>query len=271
MSLSLSRLLTKRMTARNFDMESALKAGYSPSEIAKFLSSQVGYNYEEASRQGFTDDEIISNASKQSETIPDVRAVSKPAAAVEGTIRGLMVGAPATYGMIKAGARGMTAGASLGMFSPNPLVTAPLFAIAGGLVGLVGGSVVGGAVEDVLMPEEPVGPEARPFLEGGKTFGATLPSVIIPYKLPVDVNLGSRMYLDYMSRTMDPSVRRTLLSATGKGLSFLEKGLSKASQAAKTTPGVFGAAETIAAGGAGLAGGVRRRNRSRGHWNPSFI
>jgi hypothetical protein len=246
--------IDQRMTARNFDLESALKF-YNPSEIAKFLSSQVGYDYEEASRQGFTDDEIISFATKQSETIPDVRAVSKPAAAVEGTIRGLMVGAPATYGMVKLG----MAGARLGMFSPNPLVTAPLFAIAGGLVGLVGGSVVGGAVEDVLMPEEPVGPEARPFLEGGKTFGATLPSVIIPYKLPVDVNLGSRMYLDYMSRTMDPSVRRTLLSATGKGLSFLEKGLSKASQAAKTTPGIFGAAETIAAGGAGLGGGYAEK------------
>jgi len=244
--------ISQRITAGNFDLEAAIKARYTPSEIAKFLSDQVGYDYENGIMH-FSDDEIIALTSKQLESIPDVRAVSKPAAAVEGTIRGLMVGTPATYGAIRLGMMGARAG----MFSPWPYLTAPLGAIAGGLVGLFGGSGIGGAIEDVLMPEEPVGPEARPYLEGGKTFGATLPSVIIPYKVPIEgINLGSRMYMSAVADMTEPSVKRALLSVTGKTLGFLEKGFKSAAGAAQATPRMFGTAETMAAAGAGVGGGI---------------
>ena len=64
-----------------FDVQGALKAGYSPAEIADYLGSQEGFDVTAARKAGYKDDEITAHLLAVAPAAPVVDAAPAPAPA----------------------------------------------------------------------------------------------------------------------------------------------------------------------------------------------
>jgi hypothetical protein len=89
-----------------FDVQGALKDGYSPAEIADYLASKKNFDIESARKDGFTDDEIVSHLASRVDApkaapVEQAPAPAKPAAeppgilsraaeAIKGTVSGII-------------------------------------------------------------------------------------------------------------------------------------------------------------------------------------
>ena len=66
-----------------FDVQGALKDGYSPAEIADYLASKRNFDIESARKDGFTDDEILGHLTTKIEA-PKAAPVSAEKPLPEG-------------------------------------------------------------------------------------------------------------------------------------------------------------------------------------------
>jgi hypothetical protein len=212
----------------DYDVEGALKAGVDANDIVSYLAAETGYDEAGAKAAGLTNDDIIAH-------LTDTRQIGKTQATLEGISRGATVGAPALAGGYTGAMAGLPAG--------------PVGFIAGGILGTFAGGYLGATAEDIFFPEEGVVPGERPFLEGGKTFGAGLVALPAPHLAAAQrpINMVSTDFMKGLIKNMGGDVKSLFQPLTP---------IDRMLRTAQTSPGMFAAAESSALAASGLGGGL---------------
>ena len=146
-----------------YNLDFALSQGANYEDIAKYLSSETGYDYDYARNTlNVTDIEII-------DYLRESRDLSKTEAFWEATGR-----EGTKFGSAIAGATG---GGKLGSLA-GPWGTG-----VGIAAGFGAGYFLGDTLEDLLFPEGPIPAHARRAFVAGETVGGTVPMIAVPYGL----------------------------------------------------------------------------------------
>lgn len=213
-------LMPERLEAfkGGFDIEQASRAGLTDQDIIGYIRDMFPeFDYDAATSvqtvtdengnevkvPGYTDREIVSFFTKASEAGP-LEAIGTELA------RGAISSTPATY----LGGLGVKTGLAMG----NPFA-----ALGFGVLGFGAGYLAGDKLQSYLLPQEPYTSSVRPYAEGAFTVGSGSPMVVAPYmwtgKL---IPEGTVAYVNNLARlngrnifTMDPS-KLTPMEAIGK-------------------------------------------------------
>lgn len=224
----------------DYDVDAALEAGLGANDIAQYLASETNYDYEGARAAGVTDDQII-------EELSGARTSSRISSAIEGAARGFVEAVPAFAAGYTGSMLGLQGGTALApLLGPAAPLGPAIGFIGGGTLGTIAGLFAGESAEKGLeelgvLPEGPLVPGLRPFLEGGRTFGAGAPALIAPQLIVRNMPLGTTRFLELQAP-----------KAVSPGLGPLDQIL----RSAQRRPGMFAAGETSALGASALGGGL---------------
>jgi hypothetical protein len=203
-------LMPERLEAfkGGFDIEQASRAGLTDQDIigyirdvfpefdydaATSIQTVTDENGNEVKVPGYTDREIVSFFTKASEAGP-LEAIGTE------LTRGAIQSGPAMY----LGGLGLETGMAMG----NPLAALTL-----GAIGFGAGYLAGDKIQSYFLPQEPYAPSVRPYAEGALTVGSGSTAIIAPYmwtgKL---IPEGTKAYVNNVARlngrnifTTDPS------------------------------------------------------------------
>ena len=222
--------LGKDIVKKNFDVPSALSAGHSASDVAKYLSEQSNIDYDAAIRGGLDDDDIIMGlATKDGEDYTDPSAFK---VFTESAAKGLMQSIPAF--------EGGKMGFQIGMALPGPFKLLTPITTAGGALS---GYVFGDNLSELFNFEDNVVPSKMPYKVMGESAGGGMGFVQTPFRAALSVQPGTFAWMKQNAKDLGSTLSPT----------FLEKIGYSAQRFPKLTVGMEGTSIAGASIGAGLS------------------
>jgi hypothetical protein len=251
-----------------FDIKSAVEAGLNEEDIAKHVSNRRNYDYDSARKAGLTDSDIISYNVENVRDIGRLRAFGEEAGLTAATT------APASL-------VGMKQGFKAGLKLPGGPWAKFIGGLGGALIGGAAGAIAGEFGKEKIKEELDIDgqltPSRRPAQVAGETFGfigaagaplvargiASKANETLARKVGINLapseaavpNFGAEAFL--AAAGDNPSMSAAVNRVMGRNLRRAEGFFGKAAEGAVRRPLTTLAAETTAglsaAGGAGLA------------------
>jgi hypothetical protein len=194
--------LGKDIVKKNFDVPSALSAGHTAADIAKYLSEQSNIDYDAAIRGGLDNDDIIMGlATKDGEAYTDPSAFK---VFTESAAKGLMQSVPAF--------EGGKMGFQLGMALPGALKLLTPVTTGGGALA---GYVFGDNLSELFNFEDNVVPSKMPFKNAGESFGGGMGFVQAPFRAAFNVQPGTFAWMKQNSKDLGSTLSPTFLEKIG--------------------------------------------------------
>lgn len=209
-----------------FDVNGALKEGYSSAEIAEHLAKEKNFDLPAARQEGYSDDEIIAD-------LAGLRRDGELTSAAMGAAKGFLETAPVVAGALAGGKLGAAAGALGGPAAP---ITVPAGAALGALGGGAAGWMAGNKLGEFVPGKEEMSPDMRKFQAAGETFGGAVAPAGGAFAIPK------------------------------MGATVVGRALSRIGETARKSPLPFIGAETAAAGSSAVAGGAAEATRPGDPW-----
>jgi hypothetical protein len=194
----------------DYDYDAAIEAGLEPADIAQYLASETNYDYTGARAAGIDDLDIISELTGR-------RRPGPVASFMEGVRREAPVAGAFTTGAVK--------GFEL---TPGPPVAKAVGALATGL----GSALLSDELTSYFFPTDK--PLDRTSYEMGRTFGAGVGTLPVPYAVTSGLPVGQNLFMQNLYKFSPAStpVERMLATAQTKPMRFALAELTTAAAAA---------------------------------------
>mgnify|MGYP003132372855 CR=1 FL=1 len=194
--------LGKDIVKKNFDVPSALSAGHTAEDIAKYLSEQSNIDYDAAIRGGLDNDDIIMGlATKDGEEYTDPSAFK---VFTESAAKGLMQSIPAF--------EGGKMGFQIGMKLPGPFKLLTPITTAGGALS---GYVFGDNLSELFNFEDNVVPSKMPYKVMGESAGGGVGFFQAPFRAAATVQPGTFAWMKQNAKDLGSKLDSTFLEKLG--------------------------------------------------------
>ena len=182
----------------DYDYDAAIEAGLEPADIAKYLAAETNYDYSGARAAGIDDLDIISE-------LTGMRRPGPVASFMEGVRREAPVAGAFTTGAIK--------GFEL---TPGPPPAKAVGAVVTGL----GSALLSDELTSYFFPTDK--PLDRTSYEMGRTFGAGVGTLPVPYAVTSGLPVGQNLFMQNLYKFSPAStpVERMLATAQTKPMRF---------------------------------------------------
>ena len=182
----------------DYDYDAAIEAGLEPADIAQYLASETNYDYTGARAAGIDDLDIISE-------LTGMRRPGPVASFMEGVRREAPVAGAFTTGAVK--------GFEL---TPGPPVAKAVGALATG----IGSALLSDELTSYFFPTDK--PLDRTSYEMGRTFGAGVGTLPVPYAVTSGLPVGQNLFMQNLYKFSPAStpVERMLATAQTKPMRF---------------------------------------------------